>query len=279
MIDAGNILVDHLPAAKAGTRIGPENTVAVRDKAPRFVSRGGLKLAAGLKAFHIDVTGRTCLDVGASTGGFTDCLLQHGADCVYAVDVGYGQLAWRLRQDPRVIVIERTNIRYMAADRIPRPVSLITVDVSFISLRIVVPAVLKFLDESGTILVLIKPQFEVGKGKVGKGGVVRDPALHDAVLADLKTYFTGIGLVVPPPCPLTCDGSQGQQGISFGPAPSMRKKIHAIVFQQKGPRVSVDPSDHHRFRAAPIGHLADDADAQSRRHAGGHRSHTQGRHG
>jgi 23S rRNA (cytidine1920-2'-O)/16S rRNA (cytidine1409-2'-O)-methyltransferase len=160
-----------------------------------YVSRGGLKLEAALHAFGIDVSGKVCLDVGASTGGFTDCLLQHGAASIYAVDVGYGQLAWRLRQDSRVVVIERTNIRHMSFETVGQQVDMITIDVSFISLKIVVPVVLKYMGDNSTIIALIKPQFEVGKGKVGKGGVVRDSRLHAEVLTDLSAFFSGTGLM------------------------------------------------------------------------------------
>jgi len=143
------------------------------------------------------------MDVGASTGGFTDCLLQNGAAKVYAVDVGYGQLAWKLRQDERVVPIERTNIRHMPPDKVSDPLDLITIDVSFISLKIVVPAILKYLKPESRILALIKPQFEVGKGKVGKGGVVKDPSLHEAVIEDLKYFFSAHQLstekVIPSP--------------------------------------------------------------------------------
>ena len=161
-----------------------------------YVSRGGLKLEAALTGYRIDAAGQVCLDVGASTGGFTDCLLQRGAARVYAVDVGYGQMAWKLRQDPRVIVIERTNIRYMSPDAVPEPVDLVTIDASFISLKIVVPAVLRFLKPEGMLLPLIKPQFEVGKGQVGKGGVVSDPARHAQVIDELGRFFSGLGLRV-----------------------------------------------------------------------------------
>ncbi|MEJ2100524.1 MAG: TlyA family RNA methyltransferase [Desulfobacterales bacterium] len=159
-----------------------------------YVSRGGLKLEAALNNFKLDVIGKVCMDVGASSGGFTDCLLQHGAERVYAVDVGYGQLAWKLRRDPRVVVIERTNVRHMPADALPDPVDLVTIDVSFISLKIVVPAVERFLKPDASILALIKPQFEVGKGQVGKGGVVREPVLHRQVIDDLTDFFAKINL-------------------------------------------------------------------------------------
>ena len=159
-----------------------------------FVSRGGLKLEAALNALPYSVCGKVCLDVGASTGGFTDCLLQRGARRVYAVDVGYGQLAWKLRRDPRVVAIERTNIREMASERIADPVDLVVVDVSFISLKIVVPAVLRLLGSQPVLVALIKPQFEVGRGSVGKGGVVKDPRLHAAVLEGLIKAFCALGL-------------------------------------------------------------------------------------
>ena len=198
LIMAGKILVDGQPVDKPGTRVCPAAAITVRGKTLRYVSRGGLKLEAALKAFRLAVFGWVCLDVGASTGGFTDCLLQHGAAQVFSVDVGYGQLAWPLRKDPRVVAIERTNIRYMPVDIVAAPVDLITIDVSFISLKIAVPAALKFLKKGGSILALIKPQFEVGRANVGKGGVVRDPSLHNAVIADLEHFFTDIHL--------SCDG-------------------------------------------------------------------------
>jgi len=190
LIMAGKVLVDHQPAEKPGILVYEEDDVTLKGTDIDYVSRGGLKLEKALQVLDTDIAGFTCLDVGASTGGFTDCLLQHGAIRVYAVDVGYGQLAWKLRQDPRVVVMERTNIRHMPIDDLPQPVDLVTIDVSFISLKIVVPAVLKFMKEDARILALIKPQFEVGKGLVGKGGVVRDPTLHSKVVEDLTAYFS-----------------------------------------------------------------------------------------
>jgi 23S rRNA (cytidine1920-2'-O)/16S rRNA (cytidine1409-2'-O)-methyltransferase len=174
--------------------VAADAAIAVKGEDIPFVSRGGLKLEEGLNVFAVEVRDSTCLDVGASTDGFTDCLLQRGARRVYAVDVGYGQLAWKLRQDPRVIAIERSNIRNLPASAIPERVDMIAIDVSFISLRIVVPAVIKFAKPGAPLLALIKPQFEVGREKVGKGGVVRDAALHEAVIAELTAYFTSIGL-------------------------------------------------------------------------------------
>ena len=156
------------------------------------------------------MSGFWCLDVGASTGGFTDCLLQHGAERIFAVDVGYGQLAWSLRQDTRVIVMERTNIRHMPPDAIP-PVNLITIDTSFISLKIVIPAALPFLKPQGHILALVKPQFEVGKGQVGKKGVVRDPARHRMVLDNLTGIFRKLGLICHHPIPSPILGPKGNR--------------------------------------------------------------------
>jgi 23S rRNA (cytidine1920-2'-O)/16S rRNA (cytidine1409-2'-O)-methyltransferase len=202
-IMTGNVLVNQQPVDKPGTLVPPDARIEVRGEDIPYVSRGGLKLAAALKDFGIDVRDLDCMDIGASTGGFTDCLLQHGARKVYAVDVGYGQLAWKLRQDSRVMAIERTNIRHLPDDAIPCPVDLATIDVSFISLRIVVPSALRFLKTPADILALVKPQFEVGKGLVGKGGVVRDPEHHETVIRELTAFFTDLKLsfrgVIPSP--------------------------------------------------------------------------------
>lgn len=208
---AGSVRVDDRPADKPGLIVAENQRIEVMGGDLPYVSRGGLKLQAALDAYGLDVRGWVCLDVGASTGGFTDCLLQHGAGRVYAVDVGYGQMAWSLRQDPRVIVIERTNIRTIEPEKVPEPVDLITIDASFISLKLVVPAVLSFLKPGGRLLPLIKPQFEVGKGEVGKGGVVRDPAQHERVLADLTHFFSGIGLVCGPVVPSPVLGPKGNR--------------------------------------------------------------------
>jgi len=195
MIMAGNILVNQQPVDKPGFLTSKNDRIELKRKDIPYVSRGGLKLESALRSLGYVLNGYVCLDVGASTGGFTDCLLQHGAMRVYAVDVGYGQIAWKLRQDQRVVVIERTNIRHMPAAAIPETVDLVTIDVSFISLKIVVPAVLRFLKCDGRILALIKPQFEVGKGQVGKGGVVRDSRLHAKVITDLSEFFSRLDLV------------------------------------------------------------------------------------
>ena len=185
---AGAVVAGEQRVDKPGTLVDPATEVRLKaDAQSPYVSRGGHKLAGGLEAFGLDVTGVIALDVGASTGGFTDCLLQHGAAKVFAVDVGYGQLAWSLRQDPRVVNLERRNIRSLALDElIPTP-SLAAIDASFISLTLVIPHAIGLITAKGEIVALVKPQFEVGKGRVGKGGVVRDPALHAEVLADLQS--------------------------------------------------------------------------------------------
>jgi 23S rRNA (cytidine1920-2'-O)/16S rRNA (cytidine1409-2'-O)-methyltransferase len=191
---AGTVLVDGRRVDKAGTPV-PE-TARVEVLAPKepFVSRAGRKLAHALDHFGVDPAGRVCLDVGASTGGFTDCLLQRGAVRVYAVDVGYGQLDAKLRQDPRVVVMERINARHLAPDALPEPCGLITIDVSFISLGKVVPALLPHLAPGGLLLPMIKPQFEAGRGMVGKGGILRDEAVRERVVRECVDGLTALGL-------------------------------------------------------------------------------------
>lgn len=211
LIMAGAILVNDAPVDKPGAMVPEDARIQRKGEALPFVSRGGFKLEKALDVLNLDVQNAVCLDVGASTGGFTDCLLQRGAARVYAVDVGYGQLDWKLRQDSRVIPIERTNVRYISDDLLPEPFDLITIDVSFISLKIVVPAIRKFLKPDGRILALIKPQFEVGKGQVGKGGVVKDPTLHQTVIDDLSEFFRNHGLNVGPVIPSPILGPKGNR--------------------------------------------------------------------
>lgn len=184
LILAGRVHVDGAPSTKPGSSVREASAVVVAEPL-RYVSRGGEKLEGALRVFALDVAGKRALDVGASTGGFTDALLAHGAAAVVALDVGYGQLAWKLRGDPRVEVVERTNVRLLADDAFPEPFDVIVVDASFISLRTVVPKVLRFLAPGGTVVALVKPQFEVGRENVGNG-VVRDPELHRAVLHDVR---------------------------------------------------------------------------------------------
>jgi 23S rRNA (cytidine1920-2'-O)/16S rRNA (cytidine1409-2'-O)-methyltransferase len=193
MIMAGEVLVAGKLIDKPGMKVDVEAEIVVKGR-PRFVSRGGDKLQGALDAFQLDVTGRICADVGASTGGFTDCLLQNGAAKVYALDVGYGQIDYTLRQDPRVIVIERTNARHV--ESLPEPVNLIVMDASFISLRLLLPVVKGWLMPRADIIPLIKPQFEAGPDDVGKGGVVRDPKVHARVLTEVLTFAQNIGFTV-----------------------------------------------------------------------------------
>lgn len=192
LILAGRVQVDGSPHVKPGAHV-PDPCAIVVEEPMRYVSRGGEKLDAALRAFELDVRGLRVLDVGASTGGFTDALLAHGAAHVVALDVGYGQLAWKLRNDPRVTTIERTNVRLLADDAFTQPFDLIVVDASFISLRTVVPKVARFLGERGGIVALVKPQFEVGREHVGNG-VVRDPALHRKVLREVRDALAPAGL-------------------------------------------------------------------------------------
>lgn len=193
LIGAGLVLVNGNIVDKCGTQIETNALIAIKERCP-YVSRGGLKLAKGLEFFHIDPTGLVCADIGASTGGFTDCLLQHGAAKIYAIDVGYGQLDWKLRQDERIIVMERTNARHLQPGDITELLDLIVIDASFISLRLLLPPLPPLFRHRPLILALIKPQFEVGKGKVGKGGVVRNEELHQQVINEIKSFADGLSL-------------------------------------------------------------------------------------
>jgi 23S rRNA (cytidine1920-2'-O)/16S rRNA (cytidine1409-2'-O)-methyltransferase len=193
LIGAGQVLVNNKLADKAGAMIEDSCTLEVKESCP-YVSRGGYKLEAGLRFFNIKPAGLVCLDIGASTGGFSDCLLQHDALKVYSVDVGYGQLAWKLRQDSRIVVMERTNARYLTAEDFTEPIDFAVIDASFISLKLLIPPLLPLFQKNTSILALIKPQFEVGRGKVGKGGVVRDPALHQEVIDEIVIFCRTLGL-------------------------------------------------------------------------------------
>lgn len=196
LIVAGRVLVDDQKVDKPGATVCTEARLRVIEPLP-YVSRGGLKLEGALDALGVSPAGRVVMDVGASTGGFTDCVLQRGAKKVYAVDVGYGQLAWELRNDPRVVNLERTNIRYLERQAVEEEgVDLIFIDTSFISIEKFLPHLLQFLKEKGEVIGLIKPQFEVGKGEVGKGGVVKDPELHQKVIDRISAFSRGLGLHV-----------------------------------------------------------------------------------
>jgi 23S rRNA (cytidine1920-2'-O)/16S rRNA (cytidine1409-2'-O)-methyltransferase len=203
---AGEVFVDGERVDKPGTAVSTDASITVKEPLP-YVGRGGYKLAGALDAFDLDVNGRVCADVGACTGGFTDVLLQRGAARVYAIDVGYGQLDWKLRQDERVVVMERTNARYL--ESLAEPVSFVAIDVSFISLKLILPAVNRWLAEEADIVALIKPQFEAGRAQVGKGGVVRDVAVRQEVLADLLAWVQTQQLV---PYGLTRSSIEGSDG-------------------------------------------------------------------
>ncbi len=191
---AGDVLVDDRPVTKAGTGIAEDAPIRLRGENLRYVSRGGLKLEGAIAAFGIDPTGLICFDAGSSTGGFTDCLLQHGATKVYAVDVGTNQLHWKLRSDPRVISIEQCNLRTWDASRIPERCGLLVADLSFISLRLAIPPVLASLEPGAQAVLLVKPQFEAGRDDVGSGGIVRDPEVHERVCREIREFFEGTDL-------------------------------------------------------------------------------------
>jgi len=196
LIMAGQVVVaDHL-VDKAGRQVAQDAEIRIKGEVLPYVSRGGLKLQQALDFFALDVTGLIAVDVGASTGGFTDCLLQRGVQRVFAVDVGHNQLAWKLRQDSRVVNIEKTNIRYLTTEQLPAPVDLAVIDASFISLSKVLPPTLPFVKPGGMIICLVKPQFEVGRGEVGKGGIVRDPRAHLRVVEEISAVAVSLGLKV-----------------------------------------------------------------------------------
>lgn len=211
MILAGEVKVNGVTVDKPAKAVSVDARIEIVQQASRFVSRGGEKLAAALDAGSIDPRAAVCLDVGCSTGGFTDCLLQHGAARVYAVDVGYGQFDWKLRQDPRVVLIERTNIRYLKRSAIPESIGLTVIDVSFISLTKVLPPVLQFSKPGARVIALIKPQFEVGKGQVGRGGVVRDEAQRHEVLQRILRFAEELGLRVVKSMDSPLKGKKGNQ--------------------------------------------------------------------
>ncbi|MCE5211658.1 MAG: TlyA family RNA methyltransferase [Deltaproteobacteria bacterium] len=211
LILARAVKVDETWTDKAGALVAPDAEIHVKGEDNPYVSRGGLKLAGALKEFNLAAKGIVALDVGASTGGFTDCLLQSGARKVYALDVGYGQLAWKLREDRRVVVIERTNIRYYDGAELDEAIDLAVIDASFISLKTVLPAVLKLLGDKAQILALIKPQFEVAKSEVGEGGVVRNSIIHDRVVRDIRDFCESLELDVEGTCASPVLGPAGNR--------------------------------------------------------------------
>src|SRR3954467_14220756 len=195
---------------KNSAKIAPDAPIAI-ESSPKYVGRGGLKLEGALRDFAIDVTGITALDIGASTGGFTDCLLQNGAKKVYAIDVGHGQLAWKIRNDPRVIVREKLNARYLSRADIPEPIHVCVIDVSFISLTLILPNAFELLTPSGVLLALIKPQFELQPQEVGAGGIVSDPQLHDKAQARIRSFVTNAGNQIVGVAPSVVRGTDGNQ--------------------------------------------------------------------
>jgi 23S rRNA (cytidine1920-2'-O)/16S rRNA (cytidine1409-2'-O)-methyltransferase len=212
LIMSGAVLVGETRMDKAGAPVSPDAEIRIEGEDNPYVSRGGLKLRGALMAFDISVTDLVALDVGASTGGFTDCLLQEGARKVYAVDVGYGQLAWKLRTDERVINLERTNVRYFEGSEIKDTIDLATIDASFISLRLVIPAVQKLVrKDDAIILALIKPQFEAGRDEVEKHGVIRNPEVHERVIEGIKKFCADLGLSVMGVCESPLTGPKGNR--------------------------------------------------------------------
>jgi len=216
----GNVFVDGQRIDKPGTAVDPEKTVEVRGEQLPYVSRGGKKLEKALQVFPVDPTDCVCIDCGASTGGFTDVLLQNGAKKVYAVDVGYGQLAWKLRTDERVVNLERTNLRYVTSEQIPEPLDLAVMDVSFISIRLVLPAVRELLKPEGQCICLIKPQFEAGREHVGKKGVVRDKAVHLSVVESFLEFFPAAGFTL--------------MGLDYSPIRGPEGNIEYLAWLKKG---------------------------------------------
>ena len=228
IIKSGQVYVAGQKADKPGTAYEESVEIEVRGAACPYVSRGGLKLEKALRDFGVDPTGYVCSDSGASTGGFTDCLLQQGASKVFAIDVGYGQLDWKIRSDPRVVVMERTNVRYVTPDQLGEPLDLSVVDVSFISLRIVLPVIKTLLKPtSGQVLCLIKPQFEAGKDKVGKKGVVRDPQTHKEVLDDFVAMVTQCGFKI--------------LGLTFSPVKGPEGNIEFLAHLTLAEAVGIEP--------------------------------------
>ncbi|MBI2873536.1 MAG: TlyA family RNA methyltransferase [Firmicutes bacterium] len=247
---AGNVYVDGRKVEKAGTRVSPEASLETRGPRFPYVSRGGAKLEGALDAFKLEVGGRTVLDVGASTGGFTDCCLQRGARRVYAVDVGYGQLAWTLRKDPRVVVKERSNARYLRPGDLPEPVEIAVIDVSFISLGLVLPAVRPLLAPDGQVLALVKPQFEAGRSQVGKRGVVRSPEVHREVLVRVAAAAEEAGFSIAGVTPSPLKGPEGNLEFFIRLVPGS-----AVVPQApRGDRLTGDVLTEVIRRAVEAGH-------------------------
>lgn len=226
-IMAGVVYVNNSKEDKPGTKFGSDISIAVRENVMPYVSRGGLKLEKAMKEFGVQLEGKTAMDIGASTGGFTDCMLKNGAVKVFAVDVGYGQLAWELRNDPRVVCMERTNIRYVKPEDIGVSLDFASIDVSFISLKKVLPVAKELTGENGEIVCLIKPQFEAGREKVGKHGVVREPETHKEVIEAITSFSMDQGLCI--------------KGLSFSPIKGPEGNIEYLLYLSKsGQQMNLD---------------------------------------
>ena len=225
IIMEGLVYVNGQKSDKPGTPVKEDDQIEIRGEVLRYVSRGGKKLEKAMQVFPIQLDGRICIDIGASTGGFTDCMLQNGAVKVYSVDVGYGQLAWKLREDPRVVCMERTNARYLTHEQIPDELDFASIDVSFISLKLILPAVANVLKDGGYVASLVKPQFEAGREKVGKKGVVRDPAVHKEVLEHYLEHAREAGF--------------GVLGLTYSPIRGPEGNIEYLGFLQKGAETTV----------------------------------------
>ncbi len=229
VIMEGLVYVNGQKSDKAGTPVKEDDRIEVRGETLRYVSRGGKKLEKAMQVFPVVLEGCTCMDIGASTGGFTDCMLQNGAVKVYAVDVGYGQLAWSLRTDERVVNLERTNIRYITEEQVPQPVEFISVDGSFISLTLVLPVAHRLLKDGAQMVCLVKPQFEAGKDKVGKKGVVRDPQIHREVIRKVIDCAAELGFWV--------------RGLDFSPIKGPEGNIEYLLFLQKPQQEALPPEE------------------------------------
>ena len=241
LIMAGQVYVNGRKAQKSGDNVADDDAIEVRGEKIPYVSRGGLKLEKAVRAFPLNLSGCVCMDIGASTGGFTDCMLQNGAAKVYAIDVGYGQLAWKLRSDPRVVNLERTNFRYVTREQIPEAIDFASVDVAFISLRLIVPVMHELLKDGGEAVCLIKPQFEAGREHVGKKGVVRDKQVHARVVGEICGFLleTGFSLL----------------NLDYSPVKGPQGNIEYLVHVQK----SHSPQSFLTVDAASVVALSHDA--------------------